>query len=118
MDNKPYPLCFDSRNQYEMWKLAGLNTGGVSSGICTDCTPEYKKEMLLQERCTEPSVKFGLDEDGLVFGYIPKYEKYVLKKAKATPVKWLPPEQAPSVKYEGGATEWFPTEFKQKEKRK
>jgi len=117
MSNKPYPLCFDSRNQYELWKLAGLTTGGVSSGICTDCTPEYQTEMLLQERCTDPTIKFGIDDDGLIFGYRPNYEKYVLKKNKPAPVKWLPSGQAPSTKYEGSAIEWFPTEFKKKAKK-
>jgi len=116
-DEHKHPLCFDSKTQYRIWKNAGLLTGGVSSGICTDCTPEYQKEMLLQNRCMDPTVKFGIDDDGMVIGYTPHYERYVVKKNKPAPVKWLPPEQAPSTKYEGSAIEWFPTEFKHRVKK-
>jgi hypothetical protein len=70
-----FPLCFSSREQYQAWKLLAINTVGVLSGICTDCTPKYQKEMIEADRCTHPDVKFGFDEDGLVTGFAPNVKR-------------------------------------------
>lgn len=49
---------------YVVWlnldQRAVNNGSRVSTGfICKDCTPEHKKEMMLQERCDHPEIEFG-----------------------------------------------------------
>ena len=70
-----FPLCFSSLEQFKAWKLLAINTVGVLSGICTDCTPEYQKAMIKENRCTHPEIQFGLDEDGLVTGFALKVRR-------------------------------------------
>lgn len=49
------PSCFDSRKQYQSWCYFN-KVSRCNAKICDDCTPEYKIEMQLQERC-HPEVK-------------------------------------------------------------
>ena len=53
------PKCFDSRLQYKTWKeQAAVCFPLPSFGVCTDCTPEYKLEMMLAKRCENPHIDF------------------------------------------------------------
>jgi len=53
------PKCFDNKLQYETWKEQALVCHPFPSfGVCTDCTPEYKLEMMLQRRCENPHIDF------------------------------------------------------------
>jgi hypothetical protein len=63
------PACFESLRQYKNWLALARNVG--DSGICTDCTPEYQKQMICQRRCAHPEAKFRMDEDGFIAGFIP-----------------------------------------------
>jgi|DEB19_MinimDraft_3_1074340.scaffolds.fasta_scaffold15287_3 hypothetical protein len=105
------PACFSSQEQYEEWRELANKTTGLSSGYCTDCTPEYKAEMLLQERCAHRNVEFGLDEDGLLAGFKPEMRRFIKPESVSMPTKktkWLAPDQAPSVTYASVSSNWFP----------
>ena len=68
------PSCFDSDQQWKMWREAARacakNEVGVT-GFCTDCTPEYQKQMVLEKRCEHPETEFAIDKDGFT-GYWPR----------------------------------------------
>jgi len=107
-----FPLCFSSLEQFKAWKLLAINTVGVLSGICTDCTPEHQKAMIKENRCTHPEIQFGLDEDGLVTGFAPKVRR---PNPKIGPKqKTVSAFDSPSLNVIGN---WFP-EFKAPEPRK
>lgn len=64
-----FPICFESRDQYNSWRWAADRAGGVGlSGYCIDCTPEYQARMIAEGRCSYPATTFKLDEDGEVVG--------------------------------------------------
>lgn len=45
-----FPACFNTQKQYDEWKsLARLSRELVT--ICTDCTKDYRDQMLEQRRC-------------------------------------------------------------------
>lgn len=48
-----------------------LNRSDELLPYCVDCTPEYQQEMIEQDRCDYPQVRFRLDRDGLIEGYLP-----------------------------------------------
>jgi len=53
------PKCFDSQEQYWNWKEQALGCHPLPAfHVCTDCTPEYKLEMMLAKRCENPHVEF------------------------------------------------------------
>lgn len=53
-----YPKCFDSLEQYMLWKNVARNAYPGASGICADCTPEYKEKMIKANRCARPLTYF------------------------------------------------------------
>lgn len=56
-----FPLCFNSRKEYEGWKaLAALSDDipSVSNPHCWDCTPQYQAMMKRQGRCMRQEVVF------------------------------------------------------------
>jgi hypothetical protein len=65
-----WPAC-TTEKQYELWKeSAGYGGRGLpQSGFCTDCTPEYQREMVSQGRCEHPTISFRIDQHGFVEGY-------------------------------------------------
>jgi hypothetical protein len=62
------PSCFSSREQYALWMRSARSTKPGRSGYCEDCTPEYKRKMVEQNRCEYPATWFHTDEDGFVAG--------------------------------------------------
>jgi len=104
-----HPLCFSDDNQYDSWKKASIGTVGLTSGICSDCTPEYQSEMLKANRCSHPRIEFGLDEDGLVTGYFPNTKRLKQKLSAEMRQKTIPASEAPSLNV---GMSWFP-EFKE-----
>ncbi len=75
------PKCFASARQYANWVEAASIGRGLTSGICTDCTPEYQAEMLAADRCEHPSVTFHPDEDGMIEGRRPSLRDIPIKVA-------------------------------------
>jgi hypothetical protein len=72
-----YPLCFESKKQYQHWGKLVRGSVRAMYGPCTDCTPEYQERMKQQMRCEHPEVKFDFDEDGLIAGYISFEDRYL-----------------------------------------
>ena len=64
-----YPLCFISPSQYARWKLAAMRAEPGESEYCADCTPDYKLDMILANRCAYPRTVFrklqGADLEGV-----------------------------------------------------
>ena len=57
--SKRVPKCFDSKLQHRAWKeQAAVCNPLPSFNVCTDCTPEYKLEMMMQKRCENPHIDF------------------------------------------------------------
>lgn len=58
------PKCWDSREDWDAWNDLNkrcadmLGPSGKRVNYCTDCTPEYKRSMELQNRCGHPETKF------------------------------------------------------------
>ena len=77
-----FPEC-TPRNVYVLWRDVA-RTGGIAPGIagfCTDCLPDWKRKNLREGSCNNPHVKFRVDEDGFVEGYVPGK----IAEAKCTP---------------------------------
>lgn len=68
---KPFPRCFDTRRQYELWVEAARRSHPGGSSYCTDCSAEYQRRMIACQRCAHPSTTFHVDGDGLVEGRRP-----------------------------------------------
>lgn len=66
MSRAEKPDCFPTRTQYLVWHRLARD---LKISYCTDCTPEYQKQMLEAGRCRYPGTTFFLDEDGMVEGH-------------------------------------------------
>lgn len=58
-----YPLCFQTREQYEDYNTlmnASANPRDTVGTYCMDCTPEFKTEMLECGMCEHPETRFVL----------------------------------------------------------
>jgi hypothetical protein len=54
-----HPPCFESASQFSHWcMLLSLSGSHIRVGFCIDCTPEYKLEMMRQDRCMHPETQF------------------------------------------------------------
>jgi len=69
------PKCV-SAEQYALWTEAARFMPPQTYGFCTDCTKEYQTEMLLQERCAHPEVKFRKQGRLTNEGFIPDLEGF------------------------------------------
>lgn len=65
------PKCF-TREQYAFWKVSAREASPGPLGPCVDCTPANQRQMLREERCERPGIKFRVDADGLLEGYYPR----------------------------------------------
>lgn len=65
-----YPLCFESSEQYQLWKQAARQySDDLSlSGYCVDCTPDYQGKMIRAGRCEFPATTFAEDKEGFICG--------------------------------------------------
>lgn len=75
------PKCFEDKTDHAIWlQLDKATHNGRTDGfVCRDCTPAFKQEMMLQERCEHPEVRFGPArvkfasvEDVEIVGFVPK----------------------------------------------
>ena len=54
-----FPACFNGYQQYQDWRYyMRVSLEGMRVGVCHDCTPEYKMEMMCQGRCEHPETVF------------------------------------------------------------
>jgi len=68
---KPFPRCFDSRRQYELWVEAARRSHPGGSSYCADCAVEHQQRMVASQRCAHPRVTFHVDGDGFIEGRRP-----------------------------------------------
>ena len=54
-----HPDCFNSSKQYRdyVWLMRGASEP-KDTGVCLDCSPEYKARMMAEGRCEHPETKF------------------------------------------------------------
>jgi hypothetical protein len=64
-DTYKIPRCFNSVVQWRDWLKAARVLNPGSSGYCTDCTFKYKNQMIKENRCNYPTVKFKLIDGGV-----------------------------------------------------
>lgn len=72
---KTLPKCFDRDEDFIFWlhmDERSIHAKQQTGFVCKDCTPAYKTEMMLQERCEHPEVQFGRLQNGDWGGYIPR----------------------------------------------
>lgn len=62
-----YPKCFDSQSQFILWREASRQSSPGQSFICTDCLPDYQKQMIIEKRCAKPLAYF-IRVDGELVG--------------------------------------------------
>lgn len=62
-----YPACFDSYEQFRLWKEAARAAYPGASYICSDCTQEYRDRMISERRCAKPLTRF-IRVDGEMVG--------------------------------------------------
>lgn len=58
--SRSVPQCA-TKEQWRTWKEQAIRPGAMPDpkvGFCTDCTPEFQKEMREQGRCENPEIKF------------------------------------------------------------
>lgn len=56
-----HPSCFESAEQYRDYiHLMRQSSNPRDTGVCTDCTPEFKTKMLEEGLCDHPETRFVL----------------------------------------------------------
>lgn len=56
-----HPACFESAEQYRDYiHLMRQSSNPKDTGVCLDCTPEFKTQMLEQGLCDHPETRFVL----------------------------------------------------------
>lgn len=56
-----FPACFEDSEQYHNWLMyLRMSKQNPNVGICVDCTPRYKLQMLSEGRCAHPETKFAV----------------------------------------------------------
>lgn len=60
------PACFDSDEQFKLWRSAARIAHPGGSWICSDCTPEYHAKMVAAHRCEKPLARFIVVDGELV----------------------------------------------------
>lgn len=66
------PACFDSLEQWELWKAYNGLLSERAPSICADCLPEYRDKMIDAGRCESPMTVFVIDKGGSVRGVSPE----------------------------------------------
>jgi hypothetical protein len=56
-----HPACFESSDQYRDYiHLMRQSSNPKDTGVCMDCTPEFKTRMLEEGLCDHPETRFVL----------------------------------------------------------
>ena len=64
---KKAPACFDSQDDYGIYKVLAQLTATDGFTFCTDCTPEYRDAMKAAGRCKYPGTTFTRN-NGVIVG--------------------------------------------------
>lgn len=68
--NMHYPCA--TYRQYKEWRdAARLQPPAFPAWFCTDCTPEYQRQMKAEGKCARPEVKFRVTPYDGIEGFIP-----------------------------------------------
>lgn len=60
-----HPACFESPDQYRDYiHLMRQSSNPKDTGVCLDCTPEFKTQMLEEGLCDHPETRFVLWKNG------------------------------------------------------
>ena len=78
---KSYPVCFNSKRQYEAWEEGAEDSNPGDSRYCADCTVAYQRQMIAQHRCAHPCTSFYLDKEGFLEGRRRVEDRVRLKEA-------------------------------------
>ncbi|NBW12325.1 MAG: hypothetical protein EBR82_30270 [Caulobacteraceae bacterium] len=81
----PMPKCWpiEEIKNFNLWKdAARISMVNQKSSVCEDCTPEYQARMIDEGKCENPEVVFDVDEDGFIFGRLPR-QRELNKKCNA-----------------------------------
>ena len=62
------PPCFASQSDWEIYRKLANYSAGDGFKYCTDCAPEYQREMRKQGRCKFPKTAFVNTPGGSVVG--------------------------------------------------
>lgn len=65
------PLCFNSREDWRLWRLHPRASKVNDSEYCSDCMPEYQRQMIVEGRCQHPGTTFETDSEGNLHGVRP-----------------------------------------------
>lgn len=58
--------------QYDDWrKVARMVRPPMPGWFCTDCTPEYQKDMKAEGKCARPEIRFRMTATDGVEGFVP-----------------------------------------------
>lgn len=65
------PKCFGSLEQWdeyrELWRLSHRHCDQTPQvNFCKDCSPEYRDQMIEQDRCAHPETVFIIHADGQI----------------------------------------------------
>ena len=63
-----HPPCFASQSDWEIYRKLANYSAGDGFKYCTDCTPEYQREMRKQGRCSYPLTQFVKTPSGMLVG--------------------------------------------------
>lgn len=77
------PRCWpiESLADYKLWREASyVASPNPKSSICEDCTPEYQARMLELKKCENPEIIFDVDEDGFIYGKLPRHKDLAKKR--------------------------------------
>ena len=75
---KRIPVCA-TFEQYKEWRLTAMNIlPPAKSWFCTDCTPQFQKQMKSEGRCDHPYIRFEHYYDGIE-GYIDSNDQDIHK---------------------------------------
>lgn len=71
------PACVDREN-HRFWKSSARRSGGGGTGstnnragFCIDCLPDFKRKHMAAGTCSNPVIRFHVDDDGFAEGYLP-----------------------------------------------
>lgn len=54
-----HPPCFNNSDEWNQWRLLlRASWENMRVGYCIDCTPEYKMQMMCENRCLHPETQF------------------------------------------------------------